>query len=115
MSQTLPLALTNSFFRQVRLLQILHSEHVYFLKHSKNSGVKNCLKRMKDCYDKNMLELSSYLTPESQKRLLEQMDEEKAAAISNILGKLVMLDTPSVLTVEDDFNAILKVEEVEAP
>lgn len=114
MSQTLPLSLTNSFFRQVRLLQILHSEHVYFLKHSNNSRVKNCLKRMKDCYDKNMLELAGCLTPESQKILLEQMDEEKAAAISNMFGKMVMLDTASVLILEDDLNAILKVEEVEA-
>jgi hypothetical protein len=113
MSQTLPIALTNSFFRLVRLLQILHSEHVYFLKNSKNSGVKNCLKRMKDCYDKNMLELATYLTPESQKRLLEQMDEEKAEAISAMFGKIVMLDTASVLLLEDDLNTILKVEEVE--
>jgi len=103
-------SLTNSFFRQVRLLQILNSEHEYFLKHSGNSGVKNCLHRMKVCFENNMTTIFSYLTPESQLRVKEQMSVEKMEAMSNIIGLLVMMDDASVLELENQITQIVKIE-----
>lgn len=43
-----------SLYRQMFLAKMLDVENRHFIQYPVNSGVKGCLKRMKDCYESNL-------------------------------------------------------------
>lgn len=103
--------LSASLYRQMMYIKLLHLENEYFLKYPVSSGIKNTLKRMKDCYSGGINQIKSYL-PKSNQIFQKEIDmsEEKAMAISNIIERLYMLDDETVLKLEDDFADQIKIE-----
>jgi seryl-tRNA synthetase len=99
-----------SFYRMMFLVKMIETEQSYFLKYSRNGGIKNVLKRLKDSNEKGVEHLLSYM-PNSKDKFKSIMaeSEEKINAMANIIEKLSMLDEDTVLKLEDDFNQHIKV------
>lgn len=97
--------LSMSFYRQMYFVKMLKMEQHYFLKQSKNGGVKQVLKRLSDSNDKGIEQLLSYM-PNSRDTVIRVMkeSEEKIQAMVNIIEKISLLDEATVLQLEDDFN-----------
>lgn len=99
-----------SLYRMMFLVKMIETEQSYFLKYSRNGGIKNVLKRLKDSNEKGVEHLLSYM-PNSKDKFKSIMaeSEEKINAMANIIEKLSMLDEDTVLKLEDDFNQHIKV------
>lgn len=96
--------LMGSLYRQTMYAKLLHLECEAFIKYPVTSGIKNTLKRMKDCYANGIQQIKAYM-PNSKEQFQSQIDitEEKALAISNIIERLYVLDEETVLKLEKDF------------
>lgn len=94
-----------SFYRQMYFVKMLKMEQQYFLKQSKNGGVKQVLKRLSDSNEKGIQALL-YHIPNSRETVnrVMQASEEKIQAMVNIIEKISLLDEETVLKLEDDFN-----------
>ena len=103
--------LMGSLYRQMMYSRLLHLECEHFLKYPVNSGIKNTLKRMKDCYVNGIQQVKSYM-PKTKQEFQKQIDitDEKAMAISNIIERLFVLDEETVLKLEDDFAKQITVQ-----
>lgn len=96
--------LMGSLYRQTMYAKLLHIECEAFVKYPVASGIKNTLKRMKDCYVNGIQQIKSYM-PKSNAEFQNQLDitDEKAMAISTIIERLYVLDEETVLKLEKDF------------
>ncbi len=98
-------ALAQSLFKQLYLSKMMNVEHRYFLKFDKvPSGLKNALKRCSDAYDREIEAVKTY-APNSkdaiQKHIENEATQERIAALSNIMGVLMLAPLEDLTAMED--------------
>lgn len=102
--------LSQSLYRQLFLLKMLHYEYEYFVKSPLASGIKNILFRATKVLPSIVMDLKIAL-PKSKQQIDNQVihSDEKVRAIATILEKLSVLDEEDVLKLETDFDEMIKV------
>lgn len=100
-----------SLCRQMFLSKMLNIESEYFAQYPVNSGVKQALLRMKNCYSNNLNDIKARM-PNSSGVFQEYLNnsDEKIHAIANIIEKLSLLEEDKVLALETEFNNLIKVD-----